>query len=210
MYKLIKAKPSHAKQIVPYLDITCYWKEFTEGNSLKQSHEDFMLEWIVMPRIPLATVLVKEGDEDTIFGCIITGTTDDFSEMPDYTPYIHPRVLEVFAPWFQFSVSDGVIVELLAVAKELRGQGYGSKLYHVAEELAKKDHRDCISGFFWSCFPDSLINAIKKGRMVTACIKFSDPVKIPLLYLEKKPDYIAMKDYFQSQEYINTKNMLLV
>ena len=46
--------------------------------------------------------------------------------------------------------------------------------------------------------------------MVTACIKFSDPVKIPLLYLEKKPDYIAMKDYFQSQEYINTKNMLLV
>jgi len=209
VYKLIKAKPIHAKQIIPYLTITCYWKEFAEGNNLNQSYEEFMLQWIVNPRISLATVLVKEGDEDKIYGCIITGTTEQFAKMPDYTPHLHPRVMEVFGPWFEFSVSEGVIVELLAVDKEIRGQGYGSKLYQVAEDLARKENKDCISGFIWACFPDSLINATRKGRMVTGCIKFSDPIKVPLLYLEKKPEYTKMKDYFQSAEYLNTKNMLL-
>lgn len=209
MYKLIKAKPVHAEQIIPYLTITCYWKEFAEGNSLNQTYEQFMLQWVVNPRLPFTTVLVKEGDEDTIYGCVITATTDQLATMPDYTPYVHPRVLEVFGPWFQFPVESGVVVELLAVAKEIRGQGYGSKLYNVVEELAKQQKIDCISGFIWACFPDSLINATRKGRMVTGCIKFSDPVKIPLLYLVKKPEYLAMKDYFQSKEYLNTTDMLL-
>lgn len=209
MYKLIKAKPEHAKQIIPYLTITCYWKEFVEGNSLNKPYEDFMLEWIVNPRIPYITVLVEEGKEDTVRGCITTATTEQFATMPDYTPYLHPKVMETFAPWFEFQTSDGVVVELLAVDKDLRGKGYGSKLYNVAEELAVKEGKDCISGFIWACFPSSIINATKKGRIVTGCIKFADPVKIPLLYLEKKPEYTKLKDYFQSNEYLNTKNMLL-
>lgn len=209
MYKLIKAKPIHAEQIIPYLSITCYWKEFVEGNKLNQGYEEFMLEWVVKPRIPFATVLVKEGEEDKIYGCIITATTDDFATMPDYTPHLHPQVMKIFAPWFNFSVSDSVVVELLAVSKELRGQGYGSKLYKIAENLAEEKKKDCISGFIWACFPDSIINAIKKGRMITHCITFSDPVKIPLLYAEKKPEYTALKDYFQSEQYTNTTNMLL-
>lgn len=209
MYKLIQAQPQHAKQIVPYLNITCYWKEFAEGNKQGKSIEDFLLQWIILPRIPYTTVLVKEDDEDTIFGCVITATTEQLAQMPDYSPYLHPRVLEVFAAWFQFPVTEGVVVELLGVAKELRGQGYGSKLYKVAEDLAKKEGKDCISGFIWACFPSSLINAIKKGRMVTACINFPDPINIPLLYLEKKPQITKIKDYFQTEEYINTKNMLL-
>jgi hypothetical protein len=45
--------------------------------------------------------------------------------------------------------------------------------------------------------------------MVTGCINLPEPVKMPLLYLEKKPDYWALKDYFQSQEYLTTQNMLL-
>lgn len=209
MYKLIKAKQSHAKQIIPYLTKTCYWKEFVEGNTLNQSYEEFMLEWVVNPRIPLATVLVKDDDEDKIYGCITTGTTEHFSNMPDYTPHLHPRVMDVFGSWFQFAVADAVLVELLYVAPELRGKGYGTMLYKVAEDLAKNENKECIAGFIWACFPDSLINAIRKGRMVRACINFPDPIDVPLLYLEKRPEYIAMKDYFHSDEYLNTKNLLL-
>lgn len=209
MYKLIKAKPSHAKQIIPYLTITCYWKEFVEGNKLNQSYEDFMLEWIINPRIPFITVLVDENNEDKVRGCITTATTEQFAAMPDYTPHLHSKVMETFAPWFEFPVSDGVIVELLAVDKDLRGQGFGSKLYQVAENLAKSESKSCISGFIWACFPNSIINATKRGRIVTGCIKFPDPIKIPLLYLEKKPEYTEIKDYFQSDEYLTTKNMLL-
>jgi GNAT superfamily N-acetyltransferase len=208
MYKLIKATTKHAKQIVPYLTITCYWKEFVEGNKLNQSYEEFMLEWIVNPRLPFITVLVKEGEEDTVLGCVTTATTEDFAKMPDYTPHLHPRVMEIFKPWFEFSVSDSVVVELIAVKKELRGQGFGSKLYKVAEDLAKEKGKNCISGFIWACFPDSLINATKKGRMVTNCIHFAEPINIPLLYVEKKSEYAKLKDYFQSEEYLNTTNML--
>jgi len=209
LYKLIKAKSTHAKQIIPYLTITCYWKEFVEGNLLHQTYEEFMLQWIVNPRIPFATVLVKEGDESKIHGCIVTATSAQLGAMPDYTPHLHPRVMDIFSPWFQFPVSDGVVIEMIAVEKELRGQGYGSKLYQVAEDLAKKEGKDCISGFIWACFPHSLINAIRKGRIVTDCIHFQDPIKVPLLYVQKKSEYTAMKDYFQSTEYLDTKNMLL-
>lgn len=209
MYKLIKAKPIHAKQIIPYLTITCYWKEFAEGNNLNQSYEEFMLQWVVNPRIPLTTVLVKEGNDDKIYGCIITATTEKFATMPDYTPHVHPRVLEVFAPWFQCPVTDGVVVELFAVAKSLRGQGYGAKLFKVAEKLAKKEQKDCMSAFVWACFPDSLITFTRRGFMVTKCIEFAEPVNVPLLYLEKTPEHVKLKDYFQSKEYLTMENMLL-
>lgn len=49
----------------------------------------------------------------------------------------------------------------------------------------------------------------KKGLLIMDCVKFIDPVKMPLLYLEKKPEYIKMTDYFESKEYINAQNMLL-
>ena len=210
MYKLIKAKPIHAKQILPYLTMTCYWKEFAEGNNLSQSYEDFMLQWIINPRIPLTTVLVKEGeDESKIYGAVITGTTEQFGAMPDYSPHLHPRVLEVFGPWFQFPVVDSVVVELIFVAKELRGQGYGSKLYKIAEDLAKSAGKDAISGFIWASFPNSLINAIRKGRMITGAIHFPEITKMPLLYLVKSPEYTELTDYFQSEKYLQAKNMLL-
>lgn len=209
MYKLIKAQPIHAQQIIPYLTITCYWKEFVEGNKLNQSYEDFMLQWVVNDRLPFTTVLVKEGDENTIYGCIIAATTEQLSTMPDYTPHVHPRVMEVFTPWFQFPVSDGVVVELIAVAQELRGKSYGTKLYQVAEDLAKKEGKQCISAFVWACFPDSLITFTRRGFIATDCIHFPNPVSIPLLYMQKNPQYLASKDYFQSKEYLNTKDMLL-
>jgi GNAT superfamily N-acetyltransferase len=209
MYKLLKAREVHLPQILPHLSITCYWKEFVEGNSLNKSYEDFMMEWIIKPRLPYMTVLIDENEPDKVRGSIITATTEQFAAMPDYTPHLHSRVMEVFAPWFEYKTTDSVVVELFVVDEDLRGQGFGSKLYQVAEDLAKTEGKDCISGFIWACFPVSLINATKKGRMVTGCIKFADPVKIPLLYLEKKPEFSAMKDYFQTEEYANTRNMLL-
>ncbi|MBA2653027.1 MAG: GNAT family N-acetyltransferase [Tatlockia sp.] len=207
--KLIKAQPIHAKQIIPYLSMTCYWKEFIEGNTLNQTYESFMLEWIVHPRLPFINVLVQDNDDQQIFGCVIAATTEDLSTMPDYTPYLHHRVMEAFNPWFQFPVSQGVVLELFALDKELRGQGYGTLLYDVAEKLAKEKNKDTISCFVWSGFRDSLITFTKKGLMIMDCIKFIDPIKMPLLYLEKKSEYVKMKDYFQSSEYINAENMLL-
>ncbi|MES2205045.1 MAG: GNAT family N-acetyltransferase [Pseudomonadota bacterium] len=209
MYKLIKAQPVHASQIIPYLTITCYWKEFSEGNNLNQSYEDFMLEWVINDRLPYTTVLVKEENENIVCGCIIVATTEQFGTMPDYTPHVHPRVMEVFAPWFGFPVKDGVLVELIALDKDLRGQGYGSKLYEVAEALAVKEKKNCLSAFVWSCFPDSLITFTRKGFMVTDCIQFPAPVAMPLLYMQKDAKHFQLKDYFQSEEYLNCKNLLL-
>ncbi|MDP5008200.1 MAG: GNAT family N-acetyltransferase, partial [Glaciimonas sp.] len=99
--------------------------------------------------------------------------------------------------------------KLMAIAKELRGQGYGSKLYQAAKDVAMKEGKDYMCGFIWACFPDSLINMTRKDWVVTDCIHFQDPIKIPLLYVQKKAEYTAMKDYFQSIEYTDTKNMLL-
>ena len=210
MYKIIKAKPEHAKQIIPHLTTTCYWKEFFEGNLLNKSYEDFMLEWIVNPRILYTYVLVEEGKEDKVRGCIITGTTDEFATMPDYTPHLHAKAKEVFAPWLEFQVKPGVLVELFAVDEDLRGKGYGSKLYKIAQDLAANEGKNRISGFIWACFPNSIINATRKGRMVTGILKFPHPcMELPLLYLESTPEYAKFTDYFQSEEYLNTKNMLL-
>lgn len=207
--KLVKAQEKHTTQIIPYLSMTCYWKEFIEGNTLNQSYEKFMLEWIVKPRLPFIDVLVEDNDDQKIFGCVIVATTDDLSKMPDYTPYLHPRVMDVFNPWFQFPVSEGIVLELFALDKEIRGHGYGNQLYEVAEKLAQEKKMETISCFVWSGFQDSLITLCKKGLLIMDCVKFIDPVKMPLLYLEKKPEYIKMKDYFESKEYIDAQNMLL-
>jgi GNAT superfamily N-acetyltransferase len=209
MHKLITAQPIHAKQILPYLTRTCYWKEFADGNTQNKSYEDFMLEWIINPRLSFTTVLVKESKEEIVKGCIITATTNQLAKMPDYSPYLHSRVLETFKDWFTFPVSDSVMIELIFVEKDLRGKGYGSKLYQIAEELAKQEKKDCISGFIWSFFPDSLINATRKGRMVKACIYFPKLIELPLLYIEKKPEYTLLKDYFQSEAYLQVPNVLL-
>lgn len=209
MYKIIPAKPEHAKQIVSYVGITCYWKEFVEGNDLGQSFEEFMLQWYVNPRLEDTKVLVKEGDEARIYGCVIAATLDRLGEMPDYTPHLHPRVMEVFGNWFQYPVSDSVVLELFALDPALRGQGYGGRLYQVVEELAASTGKECIAAFVWSCFPDSLVTLTRRGLMVRGCINFPSPVDIPLLYLEKRPEYTATKDYFQSKPYQATTNMLL-
>jgi len=208
MYKLIAAKPVHAKQILSYFTKTCYWKEAVDSNTQNKKYEDFMLEWIINPRLPLTTILVKENEEDSVQGCIITATTDRLAKMPNFSPYLHPRVIEAFKNWFAFSVSDGVMVDLIFVEEELRGKGYGSKLYQVAENLAKKEGKDCISGFIWSFSPNALINATRRGRMVKACIDFP-LIDLPLLYVEKKPEYILLKNYFQSEQYLKIPNMLL-
>lgn len=209
MYKIIQAQPSHIEQIIPYLSITCYWKEFVEGNRLNQSYEDFMSEWVVTPRLPFTKVLTQESNDQKIFGCVIAATTEELGQMPDYTPHLHPRVMEVFGKWFQFPVSDSVVFELFALEKELRKKGYGTKLYNIVETLAIEKGKNCISSFVWACFPDSLITFTRKGFITMDFIKFDSPIKSGLLYLEKKPDYGQIKDYFQSSEYINTKNLLL-
>lgn len=45
--------------------------------------------------------------------------------------------------------------------------------------------------------------------MVKDCIKFADPVKVPLLYLEKNTELLNLADYFQSEEYLKETDMLL-
>ncbi|SDH85515.1 GNAT family N-acetyltransferase [Pseudomonas panipatensis] len=209
MLKVIPARAEHAAQIIAYLSITCYWKEFVEGNSLGQSYQDFMLEWVVMPRLADTRVLVDEQDESRIHGCVIAATTDRLGEMPDYTPHLHPKVMDTFGAWFQFPVSDSVVLELFALDAELRGQGHGATLYQFAEEQARQHGKSAISAFVWACFPDSLITLTRRGLMVRDCISFPAPVTVPLLYMEKNPEYVASKDLFQTQAYLDTRDLLL-
>lgn len=205
MYKIIKAKPEHRKQILHYKTITCYWKEFIEGNSLGRDYEDMMFELVVNPRIPHTQVIVKNDDEDKIYGCAIAMTTDDLANMPDYTPYLHPKVLDVFGPWLNYQVSDSVVVELIAMDKTVR---QGLELYKEIEKLAIEKKNGCMSEFCWSFVNDSLSLAIKKGFMVRDCIYFKDPVTMPLLYLEKRPELTEMNNYFTTSKYLETTNLL--
>ncbi len=209
MHQLIKARQTHARQILSYLTKTCYWKELVYQNTQNRSYEDFMLEWIISPRLAFTTVLVKPGEEDKIYGCIITFTTNQLAKMPDCSPYLHQNALKAFAPWFSFSPADGVVIDLIFVDQELRGLGYGYKLLQVAEELAKIEQKACLSLFVWPFFPGSLINAIRSGCMIKATINFPGVIDFPLLYLERKPEYAQFKDYFQSNEYLNVPNVLL-
>lgn len=205
MYKIIKAKPEHAKQILHYKTTTCYWKEFIEGNSLGRDYEDMMFELVVNPRIPHTHVVVDDKDESKIFGCIIAMTSDDLVTMPDYTPYLHPKVLDLFGPWLNYQISDSVVIELIAMDKTLR---QGLELYSVAEKLADEKKNGCLSEFCWSFVNDSLSLAIKKGFMVTDVIHFKKPVQMPLLYLQKRPEFTALNNYFQTAEYLSQTNML--
>lgn len=205
MYKIIRAKPEHAKQILHYKTTTCYWKEFIEGNKLGRDYEDMMFELVVNPRIPHTHVLVKEGDESKILGCIIAMTSDNLNTMPDYTPYLHSKVMDVFGPWLNYTVADSVVIELIALDKTVR---QGLELYQIAEDLAIREKNGCMSEFCWSFVNDSLSLAIKKGFMVTDVIHFKDPVKMPLLYLQKRPEFTALDNYFQTAEYLNQTNLL--
>lgn len=207
MYKIIKAKPEHAHQILHYKTTTCYWKEFIEGNKLGRDYEDMMFELVVNPRIPHTHVLVDSQDESKIFGCVIAMTNEDLNTMPDYTPYLHPKVLDVFGPWLNYPIADSVVIELIALDKTVR---QGIQLYEIVEELALKEKNGCISEFCWSCVNDSLSLAVKKGFMVTDVIHFKDPVNIPLLYLQKRPELTMLNNYFQTDNYLNTTNMLNV
>ena len=209
MYKIIDAKEFHADKILKYLTDTCYWKEFVEGNSQNKSYRDFMLEWVVLPRLPITKVLVKNGDEDNPRGCLIAATLERLAEMPDYTPYVHPRVMEVFGSWFSYPISDSMVIELYAVDDELRGKGFGSQFLSIADKLARENNKQCLSCFVWTCFPDSIIVTTKKGFMIKECIKFSNPIEFGLLYMEKTPKSLESKDYFQSPEYSKQKNLLI-
>ena len=208
MYKFIKAKPEHAKQLIPYLTKTCYWKEFIDGNTWCKDQDEFAIEWIINPRLPYTTILVKEGDEHHVYGCMIALTSEQLAALPDFSSYIAPRALEVFSPWLGFPVADSLVLELVFVAPELQGQGYGSKFGQLVEDLAKKENKECISAFIWSFFPDSLITATRKGAAVKACIYFEELIELPLLYIEKRALYAKLKDYFQSEEYWSVPNML--
>lgn len=207
--KIIKANSTHSNQIIRYLSITCYWKEFVKGNTLDKSYEDFMLEWVILPRIPYTYVLVNDADEQNILGCLIAATTKELAEMPDYTPFLHTKVMEVFGAWFNFPIPDGVVLELFALDKSVRGKGFGSKFYDIVEQISIENNEKTISCFVWSCFPDSLITLTRKGLMIRDCIKFPSPIMIPLLYLEKKVEFTILKDYFQSSQYIKCENILL-
>jgi GNAT superfamily N-acetyltransferase len=209
MFRLMPAQPSHAQQIIHYLTITCYWKEFAEGNLLGLTYEEFMLQWVVNPRLPITTVLVKGDDENKIYGCVIAATTERLASMPDYTPHMHPNALKIFQPWLSFPLKDSVVLELFAVDPELRGQGYGAKLYQVVADLASREQKDVLCAFVWSFFPDSLVTLTRRGFMVMNAIEFASPVNLPLLYLEKNPDCEKFKDHFQSEQYLSTKNLLL-
>ncbi len=210
-YKIISARPEHALKLLPHFTKTCYWKEFSEGNKLNQSYTDFMLEWIIKPRIPHTFVLVKEQDESEVYGSIITATSEQLAKLPDYTPHLNPRVMDVFMPWFQYPLKDSVLVELIYVNQELRGLGYGSKLYELAEKLAEENNKDRIAAFVWACFPNSLITFTRKSFTILGSINFNDQaiIPVPLLYLEKTPEYSQLKDYFHTTEYLKLENILL-
>lgn len=209
MYKLIDATTEHAQQIIHYLSKTCYWKEFIEGNTLNLPYEEFMLEWIVLPRIKLTKVLISPDDPGKIHGCLIAATSDEFGNMPDYTPYLDPNVMEVFKTWFTYPVSDSIILELYAVDKELKGKGFGTLMLNTVDEIAAYHNKETISCFVWTCFHDSIIATTKKGFTIVDCLKFPEPINIGLLYMEKSSDLICKKDYFQSNQYIALKGLLL-
>jgi hypothetical protein len=164
-----------------------------------------MFELVVNPRIPHTHVLINTNDESKIYGCIIAMTTEELGTMPDYTPYLHPKVLDIFGPWLSYNLANSVVIELIALDKTVR---QGLELYKAAEDLAIREKNGCMSEFCWSFVNDSLSLAIKKGFMVTDCIHLKDPVKMPLLYLQKRPEFTAQNNYFQTPEYLSQTNML--
>ena len=97
------------------------------------------------------------------------------------------------------------MIELIAHDKTIR---QGLELYQIAENLAIREKNGCMSEFCWSFVNDSLSLAIKKGFMVTDCIYFKDPIKMPLLYLQKRPELTAMDNYFQTHAYLQQTNLL--
>lgn len=209
MYKLINATHNHATQILHYLTITCYWKEFVEGNLLNKSYEDFMLEWVVNPRIPLTKVLVDASNKNKIYGCLIAATLEELGTMPDYTPYLHPKVMETFGAWFSYPITDSIVLELYAVDNAIKGKGYGSMLLNATENLAHEKNKESISCFIWNCFYDSITSATNKNFTVLDCIKFPKPINLQLLYLEKNTKHSKFEDYFQSKPYQALNNLLL-
>lgn len=209
MPRIIDARPEHARQIVHFLGITCYWKEFVEGNGLGLPYEEFMLDWVVLPRLTDTRVLVADDDQTRVLGCVTAATLERLGEMPDYTPHLHPQVMATFGAWFQFPVSNSVVLELFALLPEWRGQGYGAQLYQHAQQLAVRHGKDTIAAFVWSCFPDSLITLTRRGFAVEQCITFPKPVTVPLLYMERSAHTLAHRDLFQTSGYQQARNLLL-
>jgi hypothetical protein len=192
MYKVIRARPEHAHQILHYKTITCFWDEFIEGNKLGKNYKEKLLELVINPRILHTHVVVNKSNENKIFGCITAMTNEQLSAMPDYTRYLHPKALDVFGPWLNYNLADSVIIEFIALDKNIH---YSQELYQVAEDLATRKKNGRISKFCWSFINDSLLMAIKKGFMVTDCIYLKPPVELSLLYLQKQPEFGTLSNY---------------
>lgn len=210
MFKLINANNNHAEQILQYYTETCYWKEFVEANLQNKSYIEFMLEWVILPRISFIKVLVEETSGNSkIYGVVVAAPLGTFANMPDYTPYLHANVMKIFGSWFNYPISDGIVLELYALSKEIRGRGYSKILLDYVNMLRKKNNMDCISCFIWDCFPESIIATTKNGYRVIDVLKFSAPISFNLLYMEKKEQFANTKNYFQTKEYKQISNLLL-
>ena len=65
-----------------------------------------------------------------------------------------------------------------------------------------------VSCFIWDCFSESIIATTKYGYRIRDIIKFVDPIKFNLIYMEKRLEFILTQNYFQSPEYKKIANLL--
>lgn len=199
--KLICAQKAHANQIIDLFTKTGYDLAAAKYNLLNQDPKKYLLQYKIIPSLPITSVIIGKNIHESIQGMITCGTVEQINnhKVPHYP---HPRIIEIFEPLISFPIPDSFHIDRLSVKHS--NNGFGSKLFNYAEQQAYLYKKNKITLFVWSCQINSIKFFLNKGMYIKQSILFSKQLPCSsLLLLEKNLLSTLPDNYFSSDEYIN-------
>lgn len=185
MFQLMKAQPECVDQITGLVLAACFWRDLFEGNILGLGAHDFAREWYVKPRLQHTWVLLDERKANKVCACLIALSAEQANNMPDYRPHLLKRVLNVFAPYFEYNIpAEALVSEVIAVDSSVRRHGLATILYDLVESLALAQHKCKLISHIPSFNTINLRNRLNRNFIITDIVSFPAPIKKNILRCE--------------------------
>lgn len=208
MYTLTTAKEHNLDQITQLICNTGYFVAMAKYNILGLPYVLFIRDYIAKPLLRYTTIIIDQDGDNIVLAMIICAAKKELMPSTRYGDYLHPQITEMFDLHNKFELPDSYRIGMMAVTKSARKRGLGRKLLEYAETKAKESGYDNLSLSVWSCQTDAIKLYLDIGMMITKIINRPDNLPCStLLYLEKNPVMVALKNYFETEAY-NTLNLL--
>ena len=145
MHELIKAGTSHIDDLVELICTTGPYRTAVTNNQLGLSYRDFLVRFLVMPRLDHAYVLVDRSSDDRVIGALICAPLHDLAPT-DWSQCSSENIEALHAPFKTLHIPECFYIDVLAVVPDMQGRGLGKLLFSAAESMANNlGYKDNLS-----------------------------------------------------------------